>query len=257
MDAITAPTPVKINRWLPWWAVVQSDVRYTLRSWVYRTWIILSFVSAMGFLLYRLGAWQVAGVMQSASEMMSDLLHWTLIGSVTLIISLTVGSIASERGTMADSVLSRGISRYQYFLGKWHSRLITILLSFLLMSVIWVTASYFLLPENLSLAGVIWGLLAVLALLTAIVSCGVSISAMTNSTVLGMTLLWLTLYGISFVMSFLPAHILSPEKLIERLPYVLEGNYDVRSLMQLIIWSLGISGVMAAIGMSCFARRDV
>ena len=39
----------------------------------------------------------------------------------------TAGSITSERGTLADSVLSRGISRYQYFHGKLHSRLLIVL----------------------------------------------------------------------------------------------------------------------------------
>jgi hypothetical protein len=30
MDAPAAPAPVKINRWLPYWAVLQADVRQTL-----------------------------------------------------------------------------------------------------------------------------------------------------------------------------------------------------------------------------------
>src|SRR6202035_307130 len=38
MDA-TAPTkPVRINRFLPYWAVLQADMRQTLHSWVYRAW---------------------------------------------------------------------------------------------------------------------------------------------------------------------------------------------------------------------------
>ena len=50
MDA-TAPTkPAKINRWLPYWAVFQADLRQTLTSWVYRVWVLVSV-----FALWRMG----------------------------------------------------------------------------------------------------------------------------------------------------------------------------------------------------------
>ncbi len=111
MDATAAAKPIKINRWLPYWAVFQSDLRQTLRSWVYRFWVLVSVLTALGYLLYRYGILHEAGIFQSASTFMSDLLRWTVLGSVTLIVVMTAGSISSERGTMADSVLSRGISR--------------------------------------------------------------------------------------------------------------------------------------------------
>src|SRR2546421_11548279 len=121
MDAVTAPASprmVKVNRWLPYWAVFQADLHQTLRSWVYRTWVLTSVLAAVGYLLYRVGVYREAGIIQPASVLVSDLLRWTVLGSVTMIIVLTVGTIVSERGTMADSVLSRGISRHQYFLGQ-------------------------------------------------------------------------------------------------------------------------------------------
>src|SRR5262245_62802226 len=120
-----------------------------------------------------------------ASALISDLLRWTVVGSVTLIIVMTVGSIASERGTMADSVLSRGISRYQYFLGKWHARLVTVLGSFFVMGALWLLASFFLLHQDLQLHGALVALVTVAALLTTVISLGVTVSAISNSTVLG------------------------------------------------------------------------
>lgn len=258
MDAPTAEVPVRINRWLPYWAVFQSDIRATLRSWVYRTWIILSLLSAGGYFLYRLGGEQIAGMLKPTSSMVSDLLQWTVIGSVTLIIALTVGSITSERGTMADSILSRGISRYQYFLGKWHARLLTILISFLVMAALWVLASYFLLDADVKPRGILWGVLTLSALLIAIVTCGVAISAIANSTVLGMALIWITLYGISYLMTLIPTTVPSPDKFIERLPIILQGRYtDGEGLVRLMGWSMLLSFIMALVGMGYFARRDV
>src|SRR5271156_607958 len=144
MDAPATPAPTKrirVNRLLPYWAVFQADFRHTINSWIYRVWVLLSLFAAVGCLLYRYGAYRVAGMVQPASELVSDLLHWTVLGSVTLIIILTGGSISSERGTMADSILSRGISRYQYFLGKWHARLAAILGTFLAIGCLALVAS--------------------------------------------------------------------------------------------------------------------
>src|SRR5947209_5123229 len=126
----SAKKKAPINRWLPYWAVFQADVHQTVRSWVYRIWVLVSLLAAVGYLLYRFGLAHEAGLVQPASRLIADLLRWTLLGSVTLIVVLCAGSISAERGTMADSVLSRGISRHQYFLGKWHSRLVTVLATF-------------------------------------------------------------------------------------------------------------------------------
>jgi ABC-2 type transport system permease protein len=251
-------TPVRINRWLPYWAVFQADVQQTLRSWTFRIWIIMSLLSATGYMLYRVGAYREAGIVQPASHLMGNLLHWSVLGSLTLILVLTVSSIASERGSMADSVLSRGISRYQYFMGKWHARLVTVLGGFLLMAILWLTASFFLLHEDLSLAGCAMALLTALALLAVVVSWGVAVSAIANSALLGVAFLWICLYGTNLVLTLLPTRSASPERVLETLPYVLRGEtYDTSGLWHMILGAGIASCVAAVIGMGYFARRDV
>ena len=113
MDEAAAKKPVTFNRWLPYWAVFQADVHQTLRNWVYRVWVLLSVLATVGYLLYRVGLAHEAGIAQPASLLVSNLIRWGVLGSITLIVVLTAGAISAERGTMADSVLSRGISRYQ------------------------------------------------------------------------------------------------------------------------------------------------
>jgi hypothetical protein len=258
MDAPTTPArPVRINRWLPYWAVFQADVRQTLRSWVYRTWVLMSLLAAVGYLLYRVGAYREAGIIQPASVLIGDLLRWTVLGSVTLIIVLTVGSISSERGTMADSVLSRGISRYQYFCGKWHARLATVLGSFFAMAFLWLAASFFLLHEDLKLDGALLAMVTVAALLAAVITFGVTVSAVCNSTVLGIAVLWMILYGSSFLLSLLPERIPSPDRALHKLSHVLRGHYDAAVLGNLMGWALLASLVAAIFGMAYFARSDV
>jgi ABC-2 type transport system permease protein len=257
MDAPKPAKPVRINRWLPYWAVFQADVRQTLRSWVYRTWVLMSILAAVGYLLYRVGVYREAGIIQPASLLVSDLLRWTVLGSVALIVALTAGSISSERGTLADSVLSRGISRYQYFLGKWHARLAAVLGSFLVMGAAWLAASHFLLHEDVRLDGAALALATVAALLAAVITFGVSVSAVAGSTVLGIAVLWMALYGAGFLLSLLPESVPSPDRALQRLPYILRGHYDLTGLGRLMLWSGLASLAAAVVGMAYFARRDV
>ncbi|MFN4258500.1 MAG: ABC transporter permease [Gemmataceae bacterium] len=257
MDAPITPPAPKIIRWLPYWAVLQEDIRQTLSSWIYRCWVLLSLLAAVGYLLYRVGVYREAGIIQFASSMMSDLLRWSVVGSVTLIVMLTAGSISGERDTLGDSVLSRGISRYQYFLAKWHARLLAVLGTFLVMGGAALAGSYLLLHEDLTLLGSLVALAMILTLLMGVVSCGVMVSALSNSTVLGITILWIVLYGLGFALSWLPPQYPAPDRILQELPYVLQGHYDLRALGHLAGISAGASCFVAAIGCVYFGRRDV
>jgi ABC-2 type transport system permease protein len=180
-----------------------------------------------------------------------------VLGSVAFVVVLSAGCISSERGTLADSVLSRGISRYQYFLGKWHARLATVLGAFFVLSAL-ALAGGLLLHEDVTLDGGLIALAALGALLAFVVSAGVAVSAVANNSLLGVALLWAALYGGGFALSWLPAPpVLTPDKVLSRLPYTLCGHYDAQALGALISWCAAASGVAGLVGMVCFARRDV
>ena len=51
---------------LPYWAVFQADVRQTLRSWVYRVWVLLSVLAARRLLALPLWLYREAGMIQPA-----------------------------------------------------------------------------------------------------------------------------------------------------------------------------------------------
>ena len=257
MDGTTSTGQVSINRWLPYCAVFQADVRQTMSSWVYRTWVLACTLAAVGYMLYRMGVHREAGIVQPASILMSDLLRWCVYGTLTLIIVLTAGSISSEHGTLADSVLSRGISRYQYFLGKWHARLVTILGTFLVMGLVALIGSHLLLHEDLSMSGSLIALLTVATILAAVISCGVTVSAVFSSTLVAVAVLWIGIYGIGFGLSFLPHQHPSPFRALNNLPHILRGDYNLQILGRLMGWSALISCVAAVFGMGFFSRRDV
>jgi ABC-2 type transport system permease protein len=261
MEASPPVVTVRFNKFLPYWAVFQTDLRQTLRSWVYRLWVLMTVLAAGGLLLYKVGLHKEAGLFQSAAAQSGDLFRLMVIGSLALVVVLAVSAIGSERGTVADSVLSRGISRHQYFLAKWHARLVVVTATFAVLSCAVLLASYFLFKDDaqtdLSLGGGLAAVLAVCAALAAIVSWGVTIGALTNTTVLGITVFWLVLYGSGFLLSLLPEPWPSPERQLARLKFVLQGQYNSAVLTQLLVGS-GVACVSAAVvGLIGFSRRDV
>jgi ABC-2 type transport system permease protein len=219
--------------------------------------VLVSLLAAVGYLLYRVGVAREAGLVQPASELVRDLLCLTVLGNVTLILMMTVGSISSERGSLADAVLSRGISRWGYFMGKWHARLVSVLGTYLVITAGVLVGAYFLLHDDLSLAGSFLALATVTVLLAAVVTGGVTISALTNNTVLGLAVLWILLYGSGFALSLLPGRQDAPGFVLALVREVLRGNYNLTLLGRVMGGCAVASVVVAVVGMVAFSRRDV
>ncbi len=254
----TAPTkPWKVNHWLPYWAVFQMDIRQTARSWVFRVWFAASLVLGIGYLLHRAAIHHQAGLLQSTAGLMHQMLQFSLLVGTTLVIVLTAGTISSERGIVADSVLSRGISRYQYFLGKWHARLITILGSFVLIAVTVLVTSCFLLQMDVSIVGSLLAFLLVAAILAIVISCGITISSMCQSTVLAIAILWMALYGVGVGLYVLQYGQLNPARLLRILQALLRGEYSLGMQATLIGWCALASVLSATVGLLYFSRSDV
>jgi hypothetical protein len=261
MDASPPVVTVRFNKFLPYWAVFQTDLRQTTRGWVYRLWVLMIVLAAAGLLVYRVGLHKEAGIFQSAAAQSGELFRIMVVGSLALVVVLAVSAISSERGTVADSVLSRGISRHQYFLAKWHSRLVVVTLTFAAQACLVLLASYFLFKDDaqsdLSLAGGLAAVAAVCAVLAVIVSWGVTIGALTNGTVLGITVFWLVLYGAGFLLSLLPEPWPSPDRQLARLKFVMQGQYDSAVLTQLLTTCGVLCLAAAVVGLIGFSRRDV
>lgn len=261
MDATPPVVTLRFNKFLPYWAVLQTDLKQTLHSWVYRLWVLMTLVAAAGFLLYRVGLHKEAGIVQSAAVQCGDLFRIVVVGSLALVVVLAVSAVSAERGTVADSVLSRGISRHQYFLAKWHARLVVVVATFAALATAVLVAGYFLFRDDaesdLSLVGGLAAVVAVSAVLAVIVSWGVVIGALTNGTVLGITVFWLVLYGAGFLLTLAPEPWPSPDRELSRMKFVLRGQFNEVLLGNLVLGSLVFCAVAAVVGLVGFSRRDV
>lgn len=256
MDEPTAPK-IRFNRLLPYWAVLQIDLRQTLRSWVYRLWVLMTIVAAGGSMVYKVGLHREAGMVQTASVQSGDLLRGLIAGSLGLVALLAVSSVSAERSTVADAVLSRGISRHQYFLAKWHARLVVVIGTFAVLAVTVLLAHHFFFDPDVTLSGGFAAVLIVAAVLAVVVTWGVTVGALANGTVMGITLFWLLLYGGFVILSVLPEPYPTPTRLMDRLKFVLRGQYDQGLVGQVMLVASILSGGAATLGLIVFARKDV
>jgi len=125
------------------------------------------------------------------------------------------------------------------------------------MGLVALAGSFLFLDSDLSLGGSLVALAAIIALLTVVTTCSVAVSAVVNSTMLGVTVLWIVLYGAGFALALLPSHYPAPDRILKGLKLTLQGYYDLQGLGRLVTWSaIGSLGV-AIMGLGYFARRDI
>lgn len=259
MDAATpvAPPAPRFNPLLPYFAVFRTDLRLTAQSWVFRLWVLVSVVTAVGYGLYKFGIHREVGLVQSASEQTGALLRTVGLVTLAFVSLLALSGVSGERGSVADSILSRGISRRQYFLAKWHARTLVLLVAFAALSAVVLTAYHYLLEPDVTLGGGIAATLVALAVLAAVIAWGVTVGALANGTVIGITLFWLALFGALFLLSFLPEPFPSPALAAGRLRSILRGNYDSIEVAKLVGLFLTVALAGAAVGLVGYSRKDV
>jgi ABC-2 type transport system permease protein len=85
----------------------------------------------------------------------------------------------------------------------------------------------------------------------------VTVGSLSGSTVMGITLFWLLLYGGVVVLSLLPEPYPSPERMLGRLKFVLRGQYDPGLVTEVVAASVVLSGAAAVVGLVGFSRKDV
>jgi len=230
-------------------AVLQADLIDLTHSWVMRIWLLL-----MGFLV-------VVTVANALSEGAPAEALSGLIGSFPLIWSIPIiivssGAVSSEAGVVADSILSKAITRYEYILAKMASRLIANIGLYL---VIVAPAAYIILQnvEGLDGNGIIWAILTIGMFIALVTNLAVAFSTLFNRTLVAMIVTWVLWYAAGGIFSLLQSDYLSPIRIIENLPDVLQGTYQTSDQLR-ILAGFGIPALVVVLAASLyFARKDL
>ncbi len=114
---------------MPTLAILQHDLGSLASSWLVRIWVIVT-----GFMVFLQisGQWPHTGDAQFiATILFPYLVVWFLV-----VMMLGVGPVAGGRAeSLADSILSRPVTRYEYLLASWAARVVTVLGAFLIVVV--------------------------------------------------------------------------------------------------------------------------
>jgi hypothetical protein len=90
-----------------------------------------------------------------------------------------------------------------------------------------------------------------------VVSAGVSIGAMSNSTLFGITIAWVALYGGLSLTTLLPEGYPTPGLVLGRLTQIMQGQYELALVGRVIGYSAIASLAAALVGLIAFDRKDV
>jgi ABC-2 type transport system permease protein len=298
---LRAPLIARLRRWtLPYVAVFQADLAGLARGWVLRAWFVLTILVTIFCMLDRnepgesvqspsgtvlAALFHSLDTTSGSAHTLRELLKFYIVIWTSFIIVLTAGTIASELGVIADAVLSRGISRWQYYMGKWTARLAAVLGVYALVMVpatllLWLSATPPGAPDEIArtefrpselgdepgaldvtrpitFGGAAFALGQVGAILAFVVTCGVALSALFDSTVISIAVGWVSIYGTGLILSILDLTRLSPGRLLRNLPDILGGHYVEAEQYTLIGSWLALTLFISLAAGTVFARRDV
>lgn len=241
-------TQVMLN-WMPFFAVLQTDLKTMLNSWLVRIWAVL--LSGQSFIA------SSPDEATLAPDVIAGLLGlFTTVWS-TVVIVFSSGAISSESGVVADSILSKSVRRSEYILAKLLAR-VSVVLSLFLLSTVPVT---YIITQNaagqVDAGGIIWAFVLVGLMLTLLTTLAIASSTLFNRTLVAVVVIWFVWYTAGAITSLLNATYLSPLAIVDSLPQLIAGDYETRQLMQSVAGGVGV--MLAALGATLFyfTRKDV
>lgn len=241
----------KMLNWMPFRAIMETDLRMMIRSWLVRIWLVL--IGAQALFMIALSFDEET----PTSETLAGVLGVFPLVWSTFVIIVSGGAVSSESGVVADSILSKAITRTEYILAKLASRLSIVLGSFLLAT---VPVAYIIVQntsEKIDTGGLIWGFVVVGMMLLFLTSLAVAFSALFNRTLVAVVVVWFVWYIAGSVTALLQADYLSPLVIVDSLPFLMIGDYDSGELMRSSIGFLALSTGAIITTLLHFARKDV
>jgi ABC-2 type transport system permease protein len=236
---------------MAFWALMEADlVNNIARSWAVRGWLGLMTLQA------------IITVPSSTSDSTAADALAGLLGTFPIIWSLfiivnTSGAVSSESGVVADSILSKSVTRYEYVLAKMASRLVLVIGAFLLITLPSAYLIYRYGIGKLDTEGVIWGVVLVGMMLVLLTALSVALSTLFNRTMVAMIGTWGVWYAAGAITALFQVEFLSPIDTIDALPMTLQGDYVASDQWRILIGFAVVSAAVMSIAVWHFSRKDL
>jgi ABC-2 type transport system permease protein len=231
-------------------ALMQADLVSLARSWAVRIWLGLMALPA------------IVTVPSSTSDSTAPdalaglLATFPLIWSLFIIINSS-GAVSSESGVVADSILSKSVTRYEYILAKIASRLVMVLGFFLLIT---LPAAYLIARYGigeLARDGIVWSILIIGMMLVLLTSLAVALSTLFNRTMVAMIGTWGVWYAAGAITALFRVEFLSPLDIVDTLPTTLQGDYVASDQWRILAGFAVASATVISIAVLHFSRKDL
>jgi ABC-type transport system involved in multi-copper enzyme maturation permease subunit len=207
-------------RSMPFLAILRHDLRTLRESWLVRIWAV---GSALLTLLLATGGWKQ---LPTAPLVASLLLPYLVFPWFLVVMVLGVNPVSGSRvDALADGFLSRPVTRYEYLLAIWASRVVAVLGVYLLVMVpavaIVALAARGAPPDRVTLYGVL-GALGVVGLVMVLqVSLGFLVGILLRRPLAAIVLLLFFWYPVNLLLHTFRLESFSPISLSQSLPTLL------------------------------------
>lgn len=211
MDS-TAETSKLGTKMMPYLAILEHDLRALWQSRLVQLWLV---ATALLTLMLTLSNWSQ---FQDATLIASLLFPYLVFPWFFVVVVLGVSPVSGPRAeALADGILSRPVSRYEYLLGAWSARVLIVLSVYLVVTVpaiaIVVLAKRPVAEDTVTVFGTVSALTVVGLVLTFLVSLGFLMGTLLRKPLLAVVVLIFMWYPIGLVLNVFSLEQFSPVSL--------------------------------------------
>ena len=242
------PRLIRKDRFL---ALLTPDLAGMARSWLVRLWLALLVLSAAIPVLAAVPGEELA------SEILRGWLQLAIVPSAIVVIILSAAAVSSESGVVADSILSKAVTRYEYILAKLASRVVVVSAIYLAVTVptAYLVARYA--ERDVTVTGVVLTILSLGAILIFLTTLGITFSSFLGNPFISMAILFVLVSVQSAIFQFLGIGYLSPSNVLKDIPSALTGELPAWDLVQVVLAFGLVSIGLAGVTMWAFGEKDV
>jgi ABC-type transport system involved in multi-copper enzyme maturation permease subunit len=197
------------SRMMPYIALLRHDLRSLWQSWLVRLWLGAS--ALLTFMLIGSNWSQF----RDGTLIASFLFPYLVFPWFFVVVVLGVSPVSGSRAeTLADGILSRPVSRYEYLLATWSARVVLVLGIYLIVtvpSIVLVMLAKRPVPEDaVTIYGIVTALTVVGLVLTFLVSLGFLMGTLLRKPLLAVVVLVFIWYPIGLILSVFSLEEFSP-----------------------------------------------
>jgi hypothetical protein len=202
----------------------------------------------------------VVGSKWTAAKLVGKLLALNIIVWASFVIAIGATAVSAEADVASDSILCRGVSRWQYYLAKCCARVLAVIGLFLLLTIPSAILIAYRLPNDLSFGGTWLAVKTVAYVLAGLTVLSFAGGVWFQNPMIGVAVVWMGLYGVGLVAAILEIRDLSPGVFAEKIPAMLVSapSAAAASSQHVLPTVLATAAFFAtAVSITYYSTRDV